>query len=419
MVEVLSCFLTNLFRIYLIDRLIQTFLGTPQEKEEKKLIVFWSYYVISTILFWRFHLIWLNTLSNMIGISSLIYMYTKSWKWNIFLTTCIYALNSACDIFLSLMFFEFEDGMEVKQIYAVGVVFLFLICEMIIEKIVQQRRSEKQVYSLALVGVPMVSLLLEVGLLYTKSMTQRGIAITALGLLCINFLMLYLYNITLKVLEQKYETRLLEQQCDSYRNQLQVIEEGEEKVKALRHDMKHHINELWLMAEKKKIGEIEDYIKSMDEFLYNPREVVNSGNLEIDSVINYMLKQAKTNLREVKADVQIPENLEHSFDVNIILGNLLENAIEAALHTEEKFLELEMKWKKGVLMINICNSFSNELYVKKIGKEIRLLSTKKDTMSHGIGLQNVKKIVDKYHGEMNITTDERKFYVKLILYIGS
>ena len=70
-------------------------------------------------------------------------------------------------------------------------------------------------------------------------------------------------------------------------------------------------------------------------------------------------------------------------------------------------------------MINICNSFSNELYVKKIGKEIRLLSTKKDTMSHGIGLQNVKKIVDKYHGEMNITTDERKFYVKLILYIGS
>ena len=78
MVEVLSCFLTNLFRIYLIDRLIQTFLGTPQEKEEKKLIVFWSYYVISTILFWRFHLIWLNILSNMIGISSLIYMYTKS-----------------------------------------------------------------------------------------------------------------------------------------------------------------------------------------------------------------------------------------------------------------------------------------------------------------------------------------------------
>ena len=55
MVDFLLCLLANLFRIYLIDRFIQIFLGNFQERKEEKKIVFWGYYVVSKILFWNFH----------------------------------------------------------------------------------------------------------------------------------------------------------------------------------------------------------------------------------------------------------------------------------------------------------------------------------------------------------------------------
>ena len=65
MVDFLLCLLANLFRIYLIDRFIQIFWGNFQERKEEKKIVFWGYYVVSTILFWNFHFCCSFPLSNL------------------------------------------------------------------------------------------------------------------------------------------------------------------------------------------------------------------------------------------------------------------------------------------------------------------------------------------------------------------
>ena len=74
---------------------------------------------------------------------------------------------------------------------------------------------------------------------------------------------------------------MLKNQVKIYANQLDVIFHSEEKVKALRHDMKHHMNELKLMAGKYDAVEIQDYIDHMEYFLHNPREIVSSGNVDV------------------------------------------------------------------------------------------------------------------------------------------
>ena len=175
-------------------------------------------------------------------------------------------------------------------------------------------------------------------------------------------------------------------------NQLDVMLQGEEKVKALRHDMKHHMNELKLLAVKDNSRAIEKYIGDMEEFITNPNEIVSSGNLEIDSVMNYMIRRAKEELRTVNVNVRLPKTVSHSFDVNVILGNLLENAVEAARQTEEKRLDVRVELQQGVLRIQIENSYNGKLEKR----HQRLFTTKKEKRLHGIGLQNVRKIEEKH-----------------------
>ena len=157
----------------------------------------------------------------------------------------------------------------------------------------------------------------------------------------------------------------------------------------------------------------------MKSFLQNPNELVASGNLEIDSVLNYMLQKAEKELKTVDIKVMLPEKIRHSFDINVLLGNLLENAIEAAGKTENKYLSIYITLKRGILKVKIENSFEPSciLWGEQQRKDMILKTTKPFTDRHGIGLKNVKKIVEKYNGTMAVTTQDGISCVNLILYI--
>ena len=58
-------------------------------------------------------------------------------------------------------------------------------------------------------------------------------------------------------------------------------------------------------------------------FLRSPSEIVSSGNMEVDSVLNYMLQKAKKMQLNTTVKVAIPEDMKHSFDLNIIIGKFV------------------------------------------------------------------------------------------------
>ena len=147
---------------------------------------------------------------------------------------------------------------------------------------------------------------------------------------------------------------------NAYANQIDVMLENEDKIKILRHDMKHHINEMKLMIEQQEFSALQTYISDMEQFLGNSNKIVLSGNREVDSILNYMLQKAKEMQLNTTVKVAIPEDMKHSFDLNIIIGNLLQNAIDAAVETEEKFLGVELSLKNGILVLEVENSFLPE-----------------------------------------------------------
>lgn len=443
MLDFIMCASANLFRIVLIDRFVSIFFGGKVErkslstidfesakadmgykagKDEKirKIFVCACFYVINTALFWEFHTMWINIACNLIGISAIVRLYTKSVKTNLFVTCAIYFVFCGCDIVATIPFVHYRDGVAHSQVCAVLAFFLMFICEIIAEKMITVHNNTEEVHNFSLILVPVCSITVISLLFYTDSCGDIGITIVGLGLLMVNFLMLYLYNLLARSISEKYEMEMLRKQVQIYANQLDVILQGEEKIKSLQHDMKHHLNELMLLANQCDVPSIQEYIEKMGTFIQNPKELIASGNMQIDSLLNYMLQKARAELKTVHAKVMLPEAVRHSFDINVLLGNLLENAIEAAGQTEQKYLGVRIMLKRGVMRIKIENSFeaSNILKEERQGRGTVFLTTKPFKEQHGIGLKNVEKIVEKYNGTMKASQQNDIFCVKLILYMS-
>ena len=415
----ISC-LTNLFRIYLIYRFIPVFFDEEGKHKSADFFVCAGFFMINTMLFWVFHTAWINIACNLAGIGILVCLHTKSVKTNLFITGTIYLINMGCDVASTLLFIQYEDGQIFNQVYEIISVFLIMISFLLAGKLITIRKNAEKAQNTSLIVVPLCSIVVVWILIYLDQCDEVAIAVVALGMLFINFFMLYLYNQLLHFLVQKYETEMLRSQVHIYKNQLDVILQSDEKVKALRHDMKHHMNELKLLSNQYGIKEMQEYIDRMSEYLSNPNEIVSSGNVEIDSVLNFMLLKAKAELETVKVKVILPEGIKHSFDLNVLLGNVLENAIEAAKKTDEKYMKVSIVLQKGVLKIQIDNSYVAEMSLQREengGNKI-YRTTKENKDQHGIGLQNVKKIVEAYNGSMEVQTKGNIFSLKLLLYLS-
>lgn len=430
MFDFVICALTNLFRIFLVDRFVSIFLGKMEEKKNIKLVVCVCFFVINTALFWKYRTAWINIFSNLMGICAITMIYSKSVKAIIFVTCSVYLINCGCDVAVYSLFTDYQDGQAYNQVYAVVVLFLILMCELLTEKLITIHKSAETAQNFPLILVPLCSIAVIWVFLYGGVHVGRETAIMCVGLMVINFLMLYLYNLLLRSVSQKYETRMLEQKVRMYANQLDVIRQNEEKIKILRHDMKHHMNEIRLLADKYHAVEIGEYIDCMKQSIQNSDEIVSSGNVEIDSVLNYMLQKARDKLDNVIVKVVLPEKMRHTFDMNVLIGNLLENAIEAAVQTERKYLKVTMVFKKGVLKIRMENSFLSAETENGERQERRnlhttrnlltarnLFTTKKEKEQHGFGLKSVEKVVEAYNGTMEVMSQKDVFCVNLILYM--
>lgn len=421
MIQTVICILTNLFRVYLICQYINIFSEReiPVKYSEKCVrgIAFSVFFLANTGCYLAFHSAWINFIINLVGVSLLTLMYHKSIKISFFISCSVYFINMVCDALAVLPFVNYKYGYGFNQFYEVISVLLFFFCELATEKMILSRKGSKDIKSLplAMMLVPVSSIITFGLLMGVKGSSQTVLLIVSAGFWAVNFLLFYLYNLLLNFFVRHYENEILRQKVQVYKDQIAVIVQNEEQMKLLKHDMKHHLNEIKLLAMQNQTSAILEYVESMEAFMQNPDEFISSGNMEVDCLMNYMIQRARNVLRSVQVKIQIPEGALHSFDINIVLGNLLENAIEAAEHTEEKTLDVLIQLKKGILTIEIKNSFSK---TKLSQNQASWSTTKENRKDHGFGLKSAGKIIKKYHGTMKLYSEGELFCVKAILYMS-
>lgn len=407
------CAITNLFRVYLIRRFIKLFCPNAENAKFQEVIFYGFFFIVTTTLYWSFKTPWVNVMSNLIGIAILVRLYTKSMKKILFISFATYIINMGCDNIMVMLFVDYQPGKAFNQLYEIITDLLILICVLLTEALIDRKKDDEILYNIPLIFIPLTSLIILNVLIKDGILSDWGHVIASIGILLINFLSFYLYNLLKDNLYRKWENEILKQEAQSYANQLEMTLQAENKIKIMRHDMRHHIMELQILAEKGQTKDIQKYLDQMTDFIKMPKEIVESGNIITDCLINFFLQKAKENLNEVKIDVSLPEEIKHSFDLNIVLGNLLENAIEASRKSEEKLLIISLYHDAGILKIKVRNSFSGAIMKGRSG----FITNKEHKEEHGIGLKSVRKIVENYDGILETRTEGQYFEVKVIMYL--
>jgi signal transduction histidine kinase len=206
--------------------------------------------------------------------------------------------------------------------------------------------------------------------------------------------------------------RLLEQQVRLYEQEFQAIRHSHDQIHSLRHDWSNHLLLLSEYIHDEKYAKAEDYISKLTETIHATYNYSNTGNYDVDCILNYYLAKAEASGCHLTLSLSLPPQLFLSgFDLNVLLSNLLENALEALSHCSQKELDICLKYEKNLFYISIYNTFQTPLYPEN--KVFQ--TTKKDRTLHGYGFQNMTAIIDKYEGTFSFQTKGNLFMADIIL----
>ena len=392
---------------------MDVFLSVDDIEEKSLKIGLGIYCLLTTTVYCLFGVSASYEICNCIGIMGLTCFYQELWKKRLWVSLVLFSLDLANSL---IVFFIFGDIAKFQQPAIQAL--MMLICTTIISRISYSSEAKEIAFdrkqTLLLLVIPAMSVIVLSVLMLGEHSKMFAILISGY-MLMINISVSYLYNILIENYIHLRDNDRYKQQTYAYQNQLEVIMESRNRVRALRHDMKNHILALQVLVQRKELEETSKYLDSMKNFMTNPEEYVKTGNDAVDSLLNYKIQKANEFLNVVETKISIPEQLRlRSFDLNVLLGNLLDNAIDASMQTEDKKLKITIKLDKGILFINICNSCQRIAD----GKSDFFETTKEDKVNHGIGLKNVRRIVKKYHGDIAFLYENDSLETDVMMYVN-
>ena len=202
----------------------------------------------------------------------------------------------------------------------------------------------------------------------------------------------------------RYQNKLLKNQVDEVQNIYMTM-------RGWRHDYHNHMQSLKVKLNKNQIDEAVTYLNELEKDLDDIHQIVETGNINIDAILNSKLSLAMTHDIDVNVKVSIPNDLPiNNIDCCVLLGNLIDNAIEACEKVNDnKYIRLYIGLYKKQLYISITNA-TNEI-VRKFDEEY--ITTKRG--NHGHGLKRINKVVEKYNGYINRKNEPGVFVTEIML----
>lgn len=215
--------------------------------------------------------------------------------------------------------------------------------------------------------------------------------------------------------QNEEKTRMLEIERklkESQNRYYQFMLEKEAETRKFRHDLNNHLFCLKEMAEREDIDEIKKYLDGMNGEMQKIKGATYStGNELFDAILNDKLLGLPENVSVTVKGTFCHELSIEAIDMCTIFSNLLQNAVEEVKKISgQGFLDVEIRSGQQFTEIEIKNSAIKKVKLQKDGLP---KTSKEDDRNHGIGLKNVKKTIEKCHGEFVIISEEGFFSVRV------
>lgn len=195
---------------------------------------------------------------------------------------------------------------------------------------------------------------------------------------------------------------------EQYRREYyEKIEQSQSTICEIKHNMKNKMIVLKALINNGNNERANQIINEITQEIDISKNGIYTENLVINSIIKSKINNGKAYNIEWNLKIDIPKELKiNPSHIGVILGNLLDNAIEACslVNSSER-----------IIVLNIyCSENSIIIYVKNRKNKLNLI--KKNKRNHGIGLKSVSKIVKKYNGSMENKDLVHWYEVSIILW---
>lgn len=284
------------------------------------------------------------------------------------------------------------------------------------------RMSAKNAAVLMIMPLIMLISNISMRLYVTPSMTDAEInrlvnyvGITEnVALIIMGVLLFYIYGEFEKKQSEFKRKVLMEQQIHIQADHFMEMEEMQNSLRSFRHDVRNNLNMLGYFADRDDSEGIKEVLRGLNVRMESPERVISTGNSVIDGILNFKISEAFAENIRVDTDISIPAGMNLDYEMSItILGNLLDNAIEAAARVveDDRRIFAGIKYVDGMLCVRIENPC-----VEQDSKKGIFRTTKKDSGKHGMGLANVRMCVQKLGGAFEARREQGTFTAELVLY---
>lgn len=342
-----------------------------------------------------------------------VFVYQVSF---IFANICSSIITSAvCRHSLMTSFYGFEeDRIIFLLINNLIISMLFLLAAFVYKKANKNQHSSKTYYLLLLLPVISAFTSFLYPVIGETVFSNHALSIfviatiltTSLSAVGIYYL---IYRMWLNNRVEK-EKELYENMLKFEAKRYEDIISSSNKIRKIRHDIKNMLYSLKAEIDENNIGEAQ---RELNEILNNVNSidsVIESGNRTIDYIVNAKLGNIENRTVAVSGDISGMSRLK-DVDISIILGNILDNAVEATAGIKSAAISLSFFIKGNYQNILCKNTISGSILQNN--PELMTVKNEKDT--HGIGIKSVKEVVESYEGSMEIFEESNMFCVHIMM----
>jgi len=413
---------TGFFGIYIVYRFMNVFFDTRKTNAKVELLSYFTYFLLINGIYLLINIPIILMVTNLLAFFLISYNYESTIKNRILSAVFIYLILMGVEMIVALLSGYFNFPIYSTNNYSS--IFGLIVCTILSYLVVLIVNNFKNIkkgetvpnsYWFCIVLIPVSSLYIILMLFHSRGLTVGQVLVGIILIFLINFVTFYLYDVITAALSEKMKNLLIIEQNKYYDKQFELIKTSLQTTNAIKHDLKNHMFSIRTLIESGDNKETLDYISNIMAEMGTKLDYATTGNTVIDSIINFKFQEAEQTGIKTALDLKIPEKLDiPSFDMTIILGNLLDNALKAVVEVkEDRYINLKIKFDKGRLLIQVDNP-----YIGVINEEGgKILTINKDKENHGIGLETVKKVIQKYNGTMDIDHSGNIFSASILMYV--
>jgi hypothetical protein len=349
-----------------------------------------------------------------------VFLFDAKWMNGFYGALLLCVINVIVDYTISGLMLSFGLHADTLKIYGnnrvlyivlaklVQLFFIFLVIRLTKRKKSQDSLIEAVPLLLCQVFSVFVCYFMYLAVRNDEALLSWSFIIGAAGILYINIVIFMYVERVKEVGEMKRQNEMADLQYQLKVDYFNQVKEDQANTRALWHDIRKYLNTMNELMSRNDIDHTRECICQVTDLFDGLGNVVDVGNTVVSAVLNASIQKTRRMNIETTLDIRVrPELNISAADLSVIIGNTVDNAIEACKLLEEgqRKISIQLIQKGALLYYEIRNPY------KKQDPESE--QEERSSKLHGYGLKNIRRCIDKYKGTMSVEANDTSFIVSV------